>query len=72
MKAQELREQSLNELQTKARELNEEEFNLKFQHATGALENPMRLGQVRREIARVLTVTREKELAAYEEHVDAG
>ncbi len=34
--------------------------------------NPMRLGQGRREIARVLTVTREKELAAYEEQVDAG
>jgi len=72
MKAQELKELSLNELQAKARELNEEEFNLKFQHATGALENPMRLPQIKREIARVLTVTREKELAAYEEQVDAG
>ena len=72
MKVQEFRELSPDELQNKARELNEEEFNLKFQHATGALENPMRLGQGRREIARVLTVTREKELAAYEEQVDAG
>lgn len=64
MKASDLRELSLEELRTKARELNEEKFNLKFQHATGALENPMRLPQVRREIARVLTVIREKELAA--------
>ena len=72
MRASEFRELSLEELQTKARELNEERFNLKFQHATGALENPMRLPRVRREIARVLTIIREKELAAYEEQVDAG
>ena len=62
MKASELRELSLEELKEKLAHLREEYFNLKFQHATGQLENPMRLPQTRKDIARVMTVLREKEL----------
>ncbi len=67
MKAMEIRELGLSELREKSQELNEELFNLQFQHATGQLENPMRLGQVRKDIARVKTVIREKELAGAKE-----
>jgi large subunit ribosomal protein L29 len=62
MKASELRELSVEELKEKLAHLREEYFNLKFQHATGQLENPMRLPQTRKDIARVMTVLREKEL----------
>ncbi len=64
MKAAEMRELSVEELEEKLRHSKEELFNLKFQHATGQLENPMRLKAVKREIARIRTVLREKELAA--------
>ncbi|MBW1711823.1 MAG: 50S ribosomal protein L29 [Deltaproteobacteria bacterium] len=67
MKASEVRDLSLTELRAKAVDLNEEIFNLRFQHATGQLENPMRLSQVKKDIARVLTIIREKELAEVEE-----
>lgn len=63
MQASELRDLSPAELDEKLEELNEELFNLRFQHATGQLDNPRRLGQVRRDIARVNTVRRERELA---------
>ncbi len=63
MQASELRELSLEELQAKLADLKEEYFNLKFQHATGQLENPMRLPQTRKDIARVQTVLREMETA---------
>ncbi|QJA05732.1 50S ribosomal protein L29 [Thermosulfurimonas marina] len=62
MKARELRELSLPELKEKLRELREELFNLRFQKTIHQLENPMRIRQVKRDIARVLTVIREKEL----------
>ncbi len=62
MKAEELRELSIVELQEKLRELREELFNLRFQKTIHQLENPMRIRQVKRDIARVLTVIREKEL----------
>jgi len=65
MKARELRELSDEELAKKLRELKEELFNLRFQAATGQLDNPMRIRQVRREIARVQTIQRERELAAH-------
>ena len=64
MKASEIRELSDNELQEKAQELKEELFNLRFQMATGQLENTTRLKEVRRSIARVKTIMRERELAA--------
>ncbi|KPK94285.1 MAG: 50S ribosomal protein L29 [Deltaproteobacteria bacterium SM23_61] len=64
MKAQELKEMSEAELRQKEKEVTEELFNLKFQHATGQLENTERLPQVRRDLARVKTVLRQKEIAA--------
>jgi len=64
VKVSEIRELSDKELQEKVRELKEELFNLRFQMATGQLENPMRIREVRRSIARVKTVLRERELSA--------
>ncbi|SMC26134.1 LSU ribosomal protein L29P [Desulfacinum hydrothermale DSM 13146] len=61
MKAASLRELSVEELQQKLVELRESHFNLKFQHATGQLENTAQLKQHKRNIARVLTVLREKQ-----------
>lgn len=61
MKASELRDMSLEELASKLGDLREELGNLQFQHATGQLENPMRLPQSKRDIARLLTVMRQKE-----------
>ncbi len=60
--ATELRGLGDDELQTRLRESKEELFNLRFQVATGQLDNNRRLQQVRREIARVYTVMREREL----------
>lgn len=64
MKARELKDLNETELRQKERDLAEELFNLKFQHATGQLENTQRLPQVRRDLARVKTILREKALAA--------
>jgi large subunit ribosomal protein L29 len=60
MKAKELRDLSVDDLGKKAEELNQELFNLRFQLHTGHLENSARIPQVRREIARVKTVLRQK------------
>lgn len=60
MKTNELRDLSVDDLSRKAAELNQELFNLRFQLHTGHLENSARIPQVRREIARVKTVLREK------------
>ena len=62
MKAKELRDLSVNELEGKLDELKEELFNLRFQLATGQLDNPMRISAVRKSIARVKTVMRQREL----------
>ncbi len=62
LKASELRKLSEGELQKKLREFRKELFNLRFQHATGQLEKTHRLSEVKRDIARILTVLREKEL----------
>jgi len=62
MKAKELKEYSELELSGKLSELKEELFNLRFQLATRQLENPMRIRDVRKSIARVKTVQREREL----------
>jgi large subunit ribosomal protein L29 len=62
MKAAELRELSNGELQAKGRELQEELFNLRFQSATGQIENVSRIRTVRRDIARVKTLLRERQL----------
>ena len=59
-----LREFSLSELRDRLVELKEELFNLRFQLATGSLDKNHRVRQIKRDIARVHTVVREKELAA--------
>ena len=64
MKAHELRDLSPEELQQKYQELIEELFNLRFQLATGQIENVGRITAVRRDIARVKTVQRERQLQA--------
>ena len=63
MKASELRDLSIEELETKERELVESLFNLKFQHATGQLDNTAQLRKTRKDIARVNTLLVEKRLA---------
>lgn len=63
-KVHELRD---DELQQKLESLKTELFNLRFSHATGQLSNPMQIQNVRRDIARVKTVIRERELRANKE-----
>ncbi|MGC8657881.1 MAG: 50S ribosomal protein L29 [Desulfomonilaceae bacterium] len=60
MKPRELRDLSVEELTAKEREFREEEFKLRFKKATGQLEKTARLGMLRKEIARVKTIIREK------------
>ena len=64
MKASEIRELNKDELVTKIKELKEELFNLRFQHAINQLDNPMRLKYVKKDIARTMTILREMELKA--------
>lgn len=64
MKATEIRELSELELSEKLRDLKAELFNLRFQHAINQLENPMRLVAVKKDIARVKTVIKQRELSA--------
>ena len=64
MKAKELHELTVNELNAKLKELSEELFNLRFRHAIGQLENSASLKTCKKEIAKVKTVLREKELGA--------
>jgi large subunit ribosomal protein L29 len=60
MKVSELRSQSVEELQDRENELSEQLFALRLQKVTGQLEKPARVRQVRRDLARVLTLLREK------------
>ncbi len=60
MKASELRDLSIPELHQKEYDLRKEFFNLRFQKATGEIVNPSRITQVKRDIARILTVVGEK------------
>lgn len=64
MKASELRGKSLDELKGQLVELKKELFNLRFQKATGELQNTARFRQVRRDVARVKTLLAEKQAAA--------
>jgi len=59
----EIRDLPLDELQTKLGETKEELFNLRFQNATGQLDNYKRLGELRKEVARIKTILRERELS---------
>jgi len=62
MKASEIRDLSKEDLQKKIKDLKEELFNLRFQHAINQLDNPIRLKHVRKDIARSMTILREREL----------
>ncbi len=62
MKSKEFREMTKDELVNKLTELKAEHFNLRFSHATGQLTNPMMLNTIKKDIARVLTVMREREI----------
>ena len=64
MKASEIRDLNKDELESRIKELKEELFNLRFQHAINQLDNPMRLKSVKKDIARAMTVLRETELKA--------
>jgi large subunit ribosomal protein L29 len=64
--AAELREADESELETRLTEAKQELFNLRFQIVTGQLDNSARIQAVRRDIARILTVLREKEIEAAE------
>ena len=63
MKAKEIRELTAEQLSAKLKELKTELFNLRFQHAINQLDNPHRIGDVKKDIARVMTVLREKKEA---------
>lgn len=67
MKLSEIREKSVAELNEELIALKEELFRLRFQHATNQLENPLKLRTVKREIARVKTIIRERELQGSKE-----
>jgi large subunit ribosomal protein L29 len=68
IKANELRVLDEEGLKDKLRELKETLFNLRFQHATGQLDNPMKIKETRRDIARVCTVMTEREFSI---HIEA-
>jgi len=63
MRAEEIREMGEEDIENRVRELEEEQFRLKFRSATEPLEDPLRLRVIRREIARLKTVLRELRLA---------
>lgn len=62
MKVNEVREMNVQELEVKLGELKAELFNLRFQNATNQLENPIKIADVKKNIAKVKTVLREREL----------
>jgi large subunit ribosomal protein L29 len=64
---QDLRQSSPQDLQVKLTDLKTELFNLRFQLATGQLENPMRIKEVKKSIAQIKTIIREEELRAFEQ-----
>ena len=64
MKAKEIRDMNATEMDQKIAGLKEELFNLRFQIATGQLENPMRIREVKKAIARIKTIQRETEIKA--------
>ena len=62
MKASEIKDLNVEEMHRKLVDLKEELFNLRFQHETGQLENPQKMKQTKRDIARVKTVIKQSEL----------
>ena len=63
MKANEVRKMSSAELENKLNDLKKDQFNLRLQHATNQLDNPIRIAEVKKDIARVKTIIREQQLA---------
>ena len=63
MKAKEIRELSVEQLNEKVLELKKDLFNLRFQHATNQLDNPIKIVAVKRDIARINTIIREQEIS---------
>ena len=63
MKIKEIREMSAEQLAEKLMELKKDLFNLRLQHATNQLDNPIRIAEVKKDIARVMTIIREQQLA---------
>ena len=70
--ADKLRDTADDELETKLAEAKEELFNLRFQLVTGQLDNPMQIKVVRKQVARILTLMRERELEELEAQATAG
>ncbi len=66
-KASEMRDLPTEEIQQRLAETKEELFNLRFQNATGQLDNYKRVGQLRKDVARLKTILREQELKAHAE-----
>ena len=67
MKTNEVRDLSLEELEAKLTELTEERFRLRFRSATESIENPMRFRAIRRDIARIKTILKEKSAVGTQE-----
>ncbi len=67
MKASEIRELTSDEMRQRLGEFTEELFNLRFQHATDQIENPMKLRYVKKDIARTKTILKERELVSSRE-----
>ena len=68
MKASEIRDMNLDEMHSKVSDLREELFNLRFQHEIGQLENPQRMKQTKRDIARMETIIKEGTLNQKEDN----
>ena len=66
MKTADIREMSVTELDVTLRDLKKDLFNLRMQHAVNQLENPIRIADVKRDIARVKTIIREQQLKEQE------
>ena len=64
MKTNEIREKSVEEMESKLAGLKDELFNLRFQMATGQLDNPMKIREVKKSIAQIKTIQREREVNA--------
>ncbi|MCP3970965.1 MAG: 50S ribosomal protein L29 [Rhodobacteraceae bacterium] len=72
MSAQELRDKTPDQLRDRLADLKKESFNLRFQQASGALENTARMREVKRDTARVLTILNEKAAAAASDGTSAN
>jgi len=71
-KTAELRNMDTEELESRLTETRQELFNLRFQLVTGQLDNSARIGQVRRQVARMETILREREIEAAETQEEGG